>query len=182
MARIVEVLPYDPAWPEAYQAELGRIAPLLGANLVVAHHIGSTAVPGLAAKPTIDILLVVRDLEALDACNAAMQQLGYAAKGENGIPGRRYYQMLRDEQHVFHLHAYIEGHPEIMRHLNFRDYLIAHPDTAFEYQALKQALAGRFRDAPPEYTSGKEDFIRAVDERAAAWRVELDQDRASCGA
>jgi GrpB-like predicted nucleotidyltransferase (UPF0157 family) len=116
----------------------------------------------------------VRDLDALDACNQAMQNLGYTAKGENGIPGRRYFQRLDGERHLTHIHAFINGHPEIARYLNFRDYLIAHPHTAEEYQALKQELAAQFRDVPVQYTEGKADFIRAVDARAPAWRSGLD--------
>lgn len=170
MARKIEILPSDPAWVQNYRDELIRFSGVLGPNLVAAHHIGSTAVPGLAAKPIIDILLVVRAFDALDACTDAMGELGYRGKGENGIPGRRYYQRLEGDQHLVHIHAFEEGHPEISRLLNFRDYLIAHPHTAEEYQALKQALAAQFRHAPAQYTQGKDNFIRAVDARAAAWR------------
>ena len=176
MTRIVEVVPYDPAWTESYRAEMAQISVIVGANLASAHHIGSTAVPGLAAKPTIDILLVVRDVELLDACNAAMVELGYQPKGEHGIPGRRYFQKLDGEVHLFHIHAFEEGHPEITRHINFRDYLIAHPDTAKAYQDLKQQLTARFKEAPAHYTSGKDAFIRAVDQRAAAWRAEENEE------
>lgn len=176
MARIVEIVPYDPNWPAKYCGEIKLIADVLGSILVAAHHIGSTAVPGLAAKPTIDILLVVCDLDLLDACNAAMAALGYQPKGENGIPGRRYFQKLAGEVHLFHIHAFKAGHPEITRHINFRDYLIAHPESAAEYQALKQELALRFRDAPAQYTSGKGTFIRKVDQFAAAWRGQIKQE------
>ena len=174
MTRIVKVLPYDPAWAQNYCEEVTRFSGVIGSNLVAAHHIGSTAVPGLAAKPTIDILLVVRELDALGACNEAMGELGYRAKGENGIAGRRYFQRLAGEQHLSHIHAFKDGQPEIARYLNFRDYLIAHPQTAHAYQALKQQLAAQFRDVPVQYTEGKDNFIRAVEERAAAWRSGMD--------
>jgi GrpB-like predicted nucleotidyltransferase (UPF0157 family) len=176
MARMIEVLPYDPSWPMIYRAEVVQVATVLGSNVVAAHHIGSTAVPGLAAKPTIDILLVVRELEALDACNPALADLGYQAKGEHGILGRRYFSKKEGDRHLFHIHAYAEGHTDINRHLNFRDYLIAHPGAALDYQILKQALAVQFRDAPAEYTAGKADFIREIEIRAAAWQAGLDQD------
>lgn len=173
MARTIEIFPYDPDWALKFNGEVKKITAVMGPNLVAAHHIGSTAVPGLAAKPTIDILLVVRDVDALDTCNEAMQVLGYTAKGESGIPGRRYFQRLDSEHHLSHIHAYNEGHPEITRLLNFRDYLIAHLQTAHEYQALKQNLASQFKDEPVQYTEGKDDFIHTVDERAAAWRSEM---------
>lgn len=174
MARIIEVLPYDPNWPLIYRAEVAQISPILGANLAVAHHIGSTAVPGLAAKPTIDILLVVRELQALDACNTALAALGYQPKGEHGILGRRYFSKKEADRHLFHMHAYAEGHADIIRHLDFRDYLIAHPGAAVDYQTLKQGLAHQFRDAPAEYTAGKADFILEIERRAAGWRAGLD--------
>jgi GrpB-like predicted nucleotidyltransferase (UPF0157 family) len=176
MARIIEVLPYDPAWPQIYFAESVQVSTALGKNLVAAHHIGSTAVPGLAAKPTIDILLIVRELATLDACNTALADLGYQAKGEHGILGRRYYSKKEGDRHLFHIHAYAEGHVDITRHLNFRDFLIAHPGAALQYQALKQVLAKQFRDAPAEYTAGKERFICEVERQAAAWRAGLDQE------
>lgn len=174
MPRKVDIIPYDPAWPLIYRAEIERVALVLGTNLISSHHIGSTSVPGLAAKPTIDILLVVHKLDALDARNHAMQALGYQPRGENGIPGRRYFNKLAGDVHLFHLHAFEACHPEVTRYLNFRDYLIAHPPVARDYQILKEELAVRFRDSPPRYTSGKAEFIRDVDGRAAAWRANLD--------
>jgi len=175
MARRVEIHPYDPAWPEVYLAEVEEIALLLSSNLLAAHHIGSTAVPGLAAKPTIDILLVVRNLDELDASSAAMQARGYTPKGENGITGRRYFQKMDGDVHRVHIHAFKAGHPDIQRHLNFRDYLIAHPQIAHDYQVLKLDLAVQFRDAPADYTAGKSEFIRCVAARAAEWRAQHNQ-------
>jgi GrpB-like predicted nucleotidyltransferase (UPF0157 family) len=176
MARIIEMQPYDPNWPEIYCIEVAQVSPALGRNLLASHHIGSTAVPGLAAKPTIDIMLVVHELAALDACNTALADLGYQAMGEHGILGRRYFSKKEGDWHLFHMHAYAEGHADIDRHLNFRDYLIAHPAAALDYQTLKQSLVEAFRDAPSEYTAGKGDFIREVEKRAAAWRAGLDQE------
>ena len=176
MARIIVVLPYNPTWPQVYCAEAAQVSTILGSNLVGAHHIGSTAVPGMAAKPTIDILLIVRELEALDACNTKLAALANQAKGEHGILGRRYFSKKEGDQHLFHLHAYAEGHADIIRYLNFRDFLIAHPGEALDYQILKKGLVEQFWDAPAEYTAGKADFIREVEKRAAAWRAGLEQE------
>ena len=89
MVRQIDILPFSPDWPRQFGIEMVKIRPVLVSNLISAHHIGSTAVPGLAAKPTIDILLVVHSLNILEETNAALQALGYQAKGENGIAGRR---------------------------------------------------------------------------------------------
>lgn len=174
MARKVVVLPYDPSWPQMYRAEAARLAPTLGGNLISLHPMGSTAVPGLAAKPTIDILAVVRAHRWLDEHLEAIQALEYQAKGENGVSGRRYFQRMEGDAHLFHLHAYGAGHPDIRRHLDFRDYLRSHPETARAYATLKQSLADRFTWDPKSYTEGKTDFIREVDRRAAAWREALN--------
>lgn len=169
MARKVDVVPYDPGWPVVYAAEAESIRLILGGNVIAMHHIGSTAIPGMAAKPTIDLLVVDRDHDNLDACNDAMREAGYQPKGENGVPGRRYFQRLIGEVHLFHIHAYESGHPDIERHLNFRDYLRTHPVDARAYEALKHHLAAQFPFEPKKYTSGKTRFIRAIDQRASGW-------------
>ncbi len=175
MPRKIEIVPYDPDWPKVYRKEIKLVSDVLVSNLTAAHHIGSTAVPGLAAKPTIDILLVVRDLEALDASKGLMIALGYQPKGENGIAGRRYFNKVVGDDHLFHIHAFGEGHPDIKKHLDFRDYLIAHPAITNDYQALKEKLAAKFKDEPSKYTAGKADFISAVVVQAAAWRAGLNK-------
>jgi len=176
MARRIVVVPYDPAWPAVFEAEAVRIVDLFGANAVKIHHIGSTAIPGLMAKPTIDLLFVVEDIEAVDALEPGMKAMGYRPKGENGIPGRRYFQKLAGEEHLFHVHAFEVGHPEIRRHLNFRDYLRAHPDVALAYQDLKLSLAEQFPYEPEAYNQGKTDFIRDVDQCAVSWKLASEQD------
>jgi predicted acetyltransferase len=99
-----------------------------------------------------------------------MSQLGYIAKGENGIDGRRYFRKGSDIHHSHHIHTYQDGHPEVVRHLNFRDYLIAHPDVAQAYSRLKEELARKYVTSPPNYTNSKTDFIRDVAGKAVVWR------------
>jgi len=170
MARKVEVVAYDFRWPGLFETEAGKLETVLGENLIAIHHIGSTSVPGLMAKPTVDLLVVVRSHEQLDACDNTMRALGYQSKGENGIQGRRYYQKLDGESHLYHIHAFESGHFEIARHLNFRDYLRMHPDEARAYQDLKVDLAAQYPSDPERYTSSKTDFIQEIDRRAATWR------------
>ena len=94
----ITVVPYDPAWPGLYEAEAQAIAGVLGQRLTAIHHIGSTAVPGLAAKPVIDIMPVVRAVTEADECRADFEALGYEYLGEFGIPGRRYLRKGGDER------------------------------------------------------------------------------------
>jgi len=172
MTRMVVVVPYDPVWPAAYEAEANQISSGLGSIITAIHHMGSTSVPGMVAKPTIDILLVDRDHAELDANQHVLQDLGYQSMGEYGLPGRRYFRKLQGEVHLFHIHAYEEGHPDIARHLNFCDYLRNHPEEAGRYQALKLLLAAQFPFSVDKYTSGKTDYIKAVEKLAAVWSAQ----------
>lgn len=172
MNRIVEIYPYDPTWAADYAAEAARLAPVFGGNLVAMHHIGSTAVPGLPAKPIIDILPVVQDIALVADLNAPMAALGYIAKGENGIPGRRYFRKGSDAHHTHHVHVFQVGSPDIAKHLDFRDYLRAHPEELAAYGRLKTSLAAQFRTDPPAYTEAKSDFIAEILRQTAVWKAQ----------
>ncbi|MFZ2362571.1 MAG: GrpB family protein [Anaerolineae bacterium] len=166
--RQVEVVPYDQAWPRLFEAEAASLAALLGDELVSIHHIGSTSVPGLLAKPIVDILPVVRDIERIDTLNDLLLAAGYVPKGENGIPGRRFFTKDVVGVRRVHVHAFAAGHPEIARHLDFVAFLRAHPADAQAYADLKRDLARRFPNDTVGYTEAKSEFIRAVDARAKA--------------
>lgn len=129
-------------------------------------HIGSTAVPGIAAKPVIDILVGVPPKANRAAYVAVMRQLGYEHRGANGIPGRDYFVRGAPRSHQLHLVSWSSG---LWRdHLAFRDYLRAHPHTAREYEALKRQFAIAFADDRPKYAEAKGPFIRAVLRQASA--------------
>jgi GrpB-like predicted nucleotidyltransferase (UPF0157 family) len=172
MPRKVDVVAYDPAWPELFCAEAKRLRRVFGAELLVIHHMGSTAVPGLSAKPIIDLLAEVRDLDRVDGFNDALRALGYEPRGEHGIPGRRFFpRRLGDEAdtRTHHLHVYQGGHAEITRHLALRDYLCAHPEAARVYAQLKEDLARRCPWDIDSYIAGKDAFIKDLEQQALAW-------------
>lgn len=177
MVRKIEVVPYDPTWPLIFQNEVDRISPMVHDVITAFYHIGSTAVPDLAAKPTIDILAEVVSLENLDTKDDVMRLLGYEPKGEYGILGRRYYRRLSGEVHLFHIHAFKVGNPEIVRHLNFRDYLRDHEKVRESYEKLKWDLAKRYPYDSALYTDGKSAFIQKVDQKAAEWRSNSERNR-----
>jgi GrpB-like predicted nucleotidyltransferase (UPF0157 family) len=173
MQRVV-VVPYDPAWVEEFARESPAVALALGDLLLAVHHIGSTAIPGIHAKPIIDILAVVRTIADVDRRNAALQALGYEAMGEFGIPGRRYFR--KDDaagNRTHQIHAFQVGSPHIERHLAFRDFLKAHGEYANQYAALKRRLADLHPTDIAAYSDGKDEFIKEMDVRAAAWRTTL---------
>ena len=171
----VEVVPHDPAWQHAFEKESGEIRGVLADNLLSIHHIGSTAIAGIYAKPVIDFLVGVADLARLDEQAVGMTRLGYEAMGELGIPGRRYFRRDREPGLRSHnVHAFEEGSPGLARHIAFRDYMIAHPAEAREYSDLKRGLAKKFPDDIEAYMDGKDAYIKTVETRAIEWKRSLE--------
>lgn len=161
MMRNIVVVPYNPRWPELFKQEAEKIRSVLGDLLIEIHHIGSTSVPNLPAKPVIDILPIVRDIVLVDAFNPQFEAIGYEPMGENGIPGRRYFRKGGVYHRSHHLHIFGEDNLlGINRHLAFRDYLRTHPEVAAAYAALKQKLAQQFPDDIIAYSDGKDAFIK----------------------
>ncbi|OGT62778.1 MAG: GNAT family N-acetyltransferase [Gammaproteobacteria bacterium RIFCSPHIGHO2_12_FULL_45_12] len=162
MTRIIEVVSHRNEWSSMFEAEAKLIKQALGDNCITVHHIGSTAVPGLAAKPIIDILPVVKNIVQVDQSNAAMEKLGYVAKGEFGMLFRRYFQKGGDNR-TYNVHVYEEGNPEIERYLKFRDWMIAHSDDRDAYGDLKKELALKFPHDILSYVMGKDEFVASID-------------------
>jgi GrpB-like predicted nucleotidyltransferase (UPF0157 family)/GNAT superfamily N-acetyltransferase len=165
MKNSVVVVPYNPKWPELFAKEAEQIKKALGSNCAAIHHIGSTSVPGLMAKPVIDILPVVKDIEKVDQASEAMEALGYLAMGEYGIPFRRLF-IKGGDVRTHNVHVFQEGNPEINRHLKFRDWLRTHSDDAKLYAKLKVELAKKFPDEIQSYCNGKDEFIASIDAKA----------------
>ena len=167
--RYIEVLPYDPAWPQRFETEAALLAPVFGDNLVANHHVGSTSVPGLAAKPIIDMLPEVHNIQRVDSLNDALAELGYEALGEYGIPGRRYFRKLSGHTHLVHAHVFQSDNPGFIRHIAFRDYLRAHPEQARAYGDLKLKLAQRFPHSSADYQDGKQPWIDETEQKVLQW-------------
>ena len=167
----VEVVPHDPRWRDAFEAEAKHVAAALGENVVAIHHIGSTAIANIYAKPVVDLLVEVRDITEVDGRSSAMVPVGYEVMGEYGIPGRRYFRKdNREGIRTHQIHAFETGSAEAERHLAFRDYMIAHPGDAQRYSELKRKLAEEHPQSMDAYMDGKDGFIKEMDRRAARWR------------
>ena len=168
MPQHIVVVDYDPLWPLLFRKEADAISRILGDNLVLIHHIESTSVPFLAAKPIIDIMPVVKDLSGVDAVSGEFVKLGYEYLGEFGIKGRRYLRKGGQERtHQIHIFQ-MEDDTNILRHLAFRDYLRSHRDVAMEYAALKKDLAARFPYDIDGYCDGKDAFVKRIENLALA--------------
>ncbi|PAD21279.1 GrpB family protein [Terribacillus saccharophilus] len=166
--RKVEVFSHNKNWKRMFSEEARKLKTIFGNEIVHIYHIGSTSVPELKAKPIIDILPVVGNIHIVDNHNEEMKNIGYESKGENGIPGRRYFQKGGDKR-THHVHIYQLGNYEIKRHLAFRDYLLVHPEVKKRYGQLKGRLAVKFPNDVESYISGKEQLVKEIEAKALEW-------------
>lgn len=159
--RAIVVVPYRPDWPETFRLHRERIAAALGARaLGIVDHIGSTAVPGLAAKPIVDMLLVVADSADEDAWLPAMEGAGYVLRVRE--PEFEEHRMFRTPELDVHVHVLSDGSPEIERYLRFRDALRAAPHLRARYQTLKLTLAAQDWSDMTAYAQAKSDLVEAI--------------------
>lgn len=167
--QIIEILPYDSNWQKEFEKESILLKNIFADNVVAVHHIGSTSVPTMFAKPTIDILLEVNLIDQVDRHNNEMEKLGYEAWGEYGISGRRFF-VKGNEKRTHHVHAFqTNNRYDINRHLAVRDYLIVHPDEAKSYADLKIKLSTQFSHNRKAYLQNKNDYVKALEEIAMRW-------------
>jgi GrpB-like predicted nucleotidyltransferase (UPF0157 family) len=158
---VVRLAPYTTDWERLFEEERTRLQSAIGEHVLDIQHVGSTSIPGMTAKPIIDIAIAVESFEAASACIEPMKQIGYEYAGENGIP-RRHYFVKRNPATTHHVHMLEIASPEWANHLLFRDYLIGHPKAATEYAALKLKLAEAFPRDRDAYTDGKAAFIQHI--------------------
>jgi GrpB-like predicted nucleotidyltransferase (UPF0157 family) len=162
MAERVAVIPYDPEWPHRFDQERAIVDAVFAGSDAPIEHIGSTAVPGLGAKPVIDMMIGLGTLEDAERRIAALEAAGYeyVREYESQVPERRYFRKPRIGPREYHLHCVLKGSSFWVRHLAFRDYLRAHPESAADYYQLKRDLAVRF--TKDEYTKAKTRFIEGI--------------------
>ena len=162
MASRVIIVPYDPDWPRRFDEERAVIGWAFAGSAPAVEHVGSTAVPGLGAKPVIDVMVGVTQLSEAESRIGALEAVGYeyVQKYEIELPERRYFRKPRLGPRTYHVHCVVKGSDFWVRHLAFRDYLRAHPESAEAYYELKRDLAVRFTKT--EYTDAKSSFIESI--------------------
>jgi GrpB-like predicted nucleotidyltransferase (UPF0157 family) len=163
---MIVVSEYDPAWPRAFARIRSRIAPVLAGVAIAIEHVGSTSVPGLSAKPIVDIDVIVR-ADGVAAAIERLASLGYEHQGDLGVPQREAFRHAHAPAH--HLYVCVEGRPHLLNHLAFRDALRADSELAREYGNLKRELARRFPNDIDAYVAGKTAFVTSVLERTGAF-------------
>ena len=156
----IVLLPHDPRWLQSAADECRRIAAACGSVVLRVEHIGSTSVPGLIAKPILDMMPVLRDFEDGFACVEPMRALGYWYAGDYGIAGRHLF--VKGAPRTHHAHFLVEGSKEAIRHIAVRDTLRARPDLAARYAALKTDLAAQFGSNREGYAMSKSAFMREL--------------------
>lgn len=161
---LIEVVDYDPQWPELFWAEEEDLRQAFGVSLLTLEHVGSTSVPGLAAKPVIDIQAIVRTIPEAQKAVPLLAALGY----EQGVfardpEGRLFFKKFNANRVLtHHLHVYEPNHVAMSQHVLFRAYLRLHPEEAVRYSGLKQKKAQQFRHERVAYSHAKTEYIEAV--------------------
>lgn len=161
MSDPIVVVEYDPQWPSEFARLRDRAQAAVGEVARSIEHVGSTAVPGLAAKPVIDLVVVVESEDDVPEAIRRLEAVGYIARGDLGVPGREAFSWPEGEAR-HHLYVSPETSGELRAQLRFRNRLRTDPVLAREYEALKRDLAERYRDDRPGYTDAKTDFIEAA--------------------
>jgi GrpB-like predicted nucleotidyltransferase (UPF0157 family) len=159
--REIVIVDHDPAWSHTFERQRRRIDRALGADALSIEHIGSTAVPGLAAKPIVDVLVTVRDPEDDSQLVTALESAGYELRVKE--PGHR---MFRTPERDVHVHVWGSTDPEVERHRKFRDQLRRSADDRARYERLKRELAGRDWNHMQEYADAKGELIETIIARA----------------
>lgn len=162
----VVLVPYDPSWPAMYEAEAAYVRQALGEKVLVLEHIGSTSVPGLLAKPCIDMVLGVADAANEDAYAPELDAAGFVLRIRQ--PEWNEHRVFKSERVNINLHVWSADSSEIARHINFRDWLRTNPEDMARYATAKQEIASGDFATMPEYADAKNDVIREIEARIDA--------------
>lgn len=159
----VKVIDYDPNWPKEFEAEKQRLLATFGNEILAIEHIGSTSIPGLAAKPIIDIIVAVKSFDDLPKFIDILQKLDYEYMPERMFNDRKFFPKGSQENRTHHLSLVLQDDPEQWtKPISFRDYLRTHEAERNEYAKLKTNLAEQYADDRATYTKLKDDFFQSI--------------------
>lgn len=168
MPREMIIVPYDKSWKNQFENIKMILSKIFSDLAIDIQHFGSTSIIGMSAKPIIDVMVIVSDINRVDTLNGKMREAGYIPKGENGVPGRRYFQMLATDgiNHTQHIHCYEKGNQHAINDLMFRDYLNIDREAFEMYKAIKEEASQKYRFSPLEYTDYKSECVNAIMKKA----------------
>jgi GrpB-like predicted nucleotidyltransferase (UPF0157 family) len=158
----VRIVPYDPRWPQLFHDIAAQVRDLLGDRIITIEHVGSTAVPGLSAKPILDILVGIADFEAARVLSTPLTQLNFEYRADEEIPDRHYFRKLAGSRRTHHLSLAEPCSRHYRNTLGFRDALRENPHLRTAYDLLKRDLAARFPADREQYLNGKTGFVLGV--------------------
>jgi GrpB-like predicted nucleotidyltransferase (UPF0157 family) len=167
--REYDIVPYNPAWPEMYEREAAVVRKVFGDFVKDIQHVGSTSVPGMQAKPQIDVLVIVDDITTAEQLTPDMQAQGYTAFGDPFGVGCRTFSRVSGNVKLSNVHVHVPGNSYVQQFLLIRDYLRAHPERAKAYGELKVVLKQQFPGDYRSYAEGKKDFLQDLFEEAQAF-------------
>lgn len=172
MKREMLIVPYDPTWKEQFEAIRCQLQELLKGTEVSILHFGSTAVEGMWAKPIIDIMILVKSISVIDCYSTVLESHGFFPKGENGIPGRRYFKKYGPDgiNHIAHVHCYEQDHPHVKDELLFCRYLQENSFAFEQYLSIKREAAKLYRYDPKGYSEHKANIVNILLEEAKRMR------------
>ena len=162
MALPNKLVPFDESWKAKFMEEAERLKGVFGDSVIEIHHVGSTSIPGIYAKPEIDVLVVIKSIDTIDTFSSPMEANGFRVRGEEVETGRFYYSKNVNGVRTCKVHVCEKDHPNVKNQLNFRDFLIAHPEMAKEYSELKLSLEKTNTRGIVEYIEGKGSFVQKV--------------------
>lgn len=163
------VVDYRPEWPRLYEAEKGRLLAALGAQVERIEHVGSTSVPGLAAKPIVDIEIEVTAIDPMEPYRTPLEALGYRFTFDPETPDLHFFGYPAERPRRHHLHLSQTGAGHMDRVVAVRDYLRTHPGEAADYARIKRALTDARPGDRDAYVAGKDAFVKGLEHRALAW-------------
>lgn len=156
----VFLVPWTDTWQKEFLLEKKRIESVIGKYVFAIHHVGSTSIQGLSAKPIIDIAIEIHTFNDGENCAEPLKRLNYAYRGTHMLPNRHYFSKGNPRTHQIHMHQ--KGDKLLLEQLAFRDYLIQDETARLEYEDLKQRLVKEYQNDRPAYTAAKSDFIRNI--------------------
>ena len=162
--RTMNIVEHDLRWEKMFEIEKAILKKVFNENIIQIEHIGSTSVPNLAAKPIIDIIIIVYDINKVDEFNAEMAKYGYTAKGEYGMPGRRYFVKFKEDgvNRTHHVHIFEKENLFTDKMLLFRDFLRVNQQARTKYENTKRELSKKYYHDSTSYTNGKSDCINEI--------------------
>ncbi|MHA1348033.1 MAG: GrpB family protein [Candidatus Heimdallarchaeaceae archaeon] len=163
---VVKLNDYDPQWKSLFEKESALILSVAEEVIEDIQHIGSTAIPGVVAKPIIDVLLAINSLSNIKKLTDLLTPIGFVYRGEQGIPDRHLFVKGGEDYRTHHLHVVVKEHSEWLKHILFRDYLRKHPKDVEKYSKLKLDLLKKYEFEREKYTESKSDFIEKILEKA----------------